>query len=1049
MSSRASILPGARGPLLRWLAVFAAILLCLAYESNAHVPAADAMLMDLRRTIGVSRLINPQLSISGGDGPCRPAAATGDSVFPGTCTATVVPSTTARRIAVLSKRATQAMQVSARPEALHTMALIDLLWADTSGKSVNRSISYLQSAARTSDRPAPILADQAAAFIVRAARTRDPRDLLNAVEAADSAVRLEPKNLAARYNLALALDLSEVAGQAEQAWDAYMAVDGKSGWGQAARERVATIRRSRDRPARPAVGAPPSALGAYASAAPQDARFWGWEELLDRWGAAVLRQADAEADRLLWTAEVLGTELERRHGDATLAQAVEAISATARGTAARSRLAAAHRHAAAAHRAYRAMRFDSMEAHARAALDVPAPSSTLRQWAWHYVGVARVLDGAWAETAALYADLLQEVDTLRSPALAGNAYAIWGTALYRSGRYQGARELYQKASRALDRTREIEQQGRAEYLLASTEFQLGMTAEAYVSAFRCLKALRGERNSTWLHSMLAVTSENAAREGLLLTAIRLQDESLAVARQTRSAYAAEALVQRVQLRVVRGDPRAGLDLREAEALIRSLPQDEIRAWLQADLQESRATSMVRGTPARAVAQLDSVIAVSGGSRTPLRLLRALVARATARLSLGDVAGATEDMDRASALVRENADSVREAPLRSLLLQNARGVFDRLAMLQVARGDTAGALRTVEQSRLSRVVAAASIPGEDGWQLPRTTVAVVYFLVGDTLLAWTAAGMDLRLTRTVVQRDTLARRIERTRSLLEARAADPVLKRHLAELYEVLVRPLEGSLARGSDLVLIPDGELMDVPFAALYDRSAGRFLVESHELRFAKSLRDVASVRTTPHTGYSVFAAPEYGRHDYPEFTALPSAAAEVRTVASLYPNARVLGGGSTRAMELRNALRSASVFHFAGHAVLDEEKPERSFLALTPDGAGDALTVSDIEKMDLRNLRLVVLSACETLRSPGGRQTGGRGLAMALMGAGTAGVVGSLGRVDDALTQSLMVEFHRAYRRTGSAPAALRHAQLQMLRSGDPDHASPAAWGTFQYTGN
>jgi CHAT domain-containing protein len=56
---------------------------------------------------------------------------------------------------------------------------------------------------------------------------------------------------------------------------------------------------------------------------------------------------------------------------------------------------------------------------------------------------------------------------------------------------------------------------------------------------------------------------------------------------------------------------------------------------------------------------------------------------------------------------------------------------------------------------------------------------------------------------------------------------------------------------------------------------------------------------------------------------------------------------------------------------------------------------------------------------------------------------------VDDAATRALMTRFHRAWRRTGNGPAALREAQLELLRSPDPALRSAAAWGTFRYAGS
>jgi CHAT domain-containing protein len=104
---------------------------------------------------------------------------------------------------------------------------------------------------------------------------------------------------------------------------------------------------------------------------------------------------------------------------------------------------------------------------------------------------------------------------------------------------------------------------------------------------------------------------------------------------------------------------------------------------------------------------------------------------------------------------------------------------------------------------------------------------------------------------------------------------------------------------------------------------------------------------------------------------------------------------------------------------------------------------------MRLGGVRLVVLSACRTLRAGGERSGGFAGLSGALLGAGAGGVVGGTEEVDDAAARVLMTAFHRAWRRTGDGPAALRHAQLELLRAADPALRSPAAWGTFRYAGS
>ncbi len=113
-----------------------------------------------------------------------------------------------------------------------------------------------------------------------------------------------------------------------------------------------------------------------------------------------------------------------------------------------------------------------------------------------------------------------------------------------------------------------------------------------------------------------------------------------------------------------------------------------------------------------------------------------------------------------------------------------------------------------------------------------------------------------------------------------------------------------------------------------------------------------------------------------------------------------------------------------------------------------DRLAANAAGALDLRGVRLVVLSACRTLRSRAGRAEGSAGLSGALLSAGAGGVVGSLWQVDDELALPLMRAFHRSYAASGSPADALREAQLEMLRSPHPARRSPFAWAAFRYVG-
>jgi CHAT domain-containing protein len=141
---------------------------------------------------------------------------------------------------------------------------------------------------------------------------------------------------------------------------------------------------------------------------------------------------------------------------------------------------------------------------------------------------------------------------------------------------------------------------------------------------------------------------------------------------------------------------------------------------------------------------------------------------------------------------------------------------------------------------------------------------------------------------------------------------------------------------------------------------------------------------------------------------------------------------------------------HFAGHAVFDDARPERSYLVLAPsrDDASGRLTAAELARLDLRRVRLVVLSACRTTRTGHSRGAGYSGLSGALLAAGASGTIGSTWDVDDRSTGELMAAFHDAHRRGMNPRDALRAAQLTLLRSRDPRLRTPAAWAGFRYAG-
>jgi CHAT domain-containing protein len=571
--------------------------------------------------------------------------------------------------------------------------------------------------------------------------------------------------------------------------------------------------------------------------------------------------------------------------------------------------------------------------------------------------------------------------------------------------------------------------------------------------------LRLYRNSRWTPNALSATARLAATGGLPHAAMRMHDERVTAAlRSGIAVQAAEALLGRAQALAASHDlVGAARASRLGRRYIALVPDSSLRSQMGLDARLSEARSLEETDPARAEAALDSVLSKPRQIRAVLFLLQALVGRADLRAARGDAEAAMADLDSAAQVMGAQRGTGLSVAYRTSVIEAARGVYDRLVLLRLAAGDTSGALRALERGRVSLVSSTAGRRdvrvGHE--QLPSGTVAGDYALIGDTLLIWTFHGSNVRLVRRHVDHARLARAAERVRTVLERRDGVGTVHEELTWLFDELIRPVADRLGpAGSRLVVVADGDIPADLFAVLIDRERGEYLIQRYVLLFAPSLNDVAGThrRATRPYRTAVIADPAFDVRAYPSLERLPEARVEADSVAALYGKAPVLADAAATRPAVTNALLAVIVVHFAGHATFDNQRPERSYLVLAREHqAADpgALTAAELGRADLHGVDLFVLSACETLRTRGGRTGGFTGFAAALLGAGAGGVVGSSWEVSDRASRRLMIEFHRGYQASGDAAGALRDAQLRLLRSGDPSLRDPSAWAAFRYAGN
>jgi CHAT domain-containing protein/tetratricopeptide (TPR) repeat protein len=310
---------------------------------------------------------------------------------------------------------------------------------------------------------------------------------------------------------------------------------------------------------------------------------------------------------------------------------------------------------------------------------------------------------------------------------------------------------------------------------------------------------------------------------------------------------------------------------------------------------------------------------------------------------------------------------------------------------------------------------------------------------------------------------------------------------LADLSHRLLAPVAHLLRGAERLVIVPDGALWYISFAALPDpgaggpAGAGPPLVVGHEIVTLPSLsvlprlrRDAAGRRPAP-GAVAILADPVFDAMDSrvmpipmvagetsvlrgdrgARLARLPFSRAEAQAILSVAPRQGTLAAldfDASRETVLSGRLAQYRIVHFATHAVLNTENPELSGVMLSmvdPQGRprDGFLRLSDIYRLHLP-ADLVVLSACRTALGREIRGEGMIGLTRGFFSAGAREVLVSLWPVEDRATAELMRRFYReVFSRGRPAAAALREAQTAMWR--DEGWRSAYYWAGFSLQGD
>jgi len=525
----------------------------------------------------------------------------------------------------------------------------------------------------------------------------------------------------------------------------------------------------------------------------------------------------------------------------------------------------------------------------------------------------------------------------------------------------------------------------------------------------------GDYGAEWLAMSLVARAH--ARLGQLDSAVVSGQIAVTAVERLRGALASEAL--RATYVADRADVYGDLVL----ALLRLNRNEE--AFALADAARSRTLLEHIGS-----ARADALPELIEGERV-LRRIDALVQR-------------LRETERGRLRERGESDDSVAAPIAAELAA-ARGEYEALLVRSAQRNPRATALLGAEPVRLD-TVRASLLPGE---------VLLEYLVTPTRLIVFAVTAGAVRIHQAELAGPTLAQRIRLIRELWGARSLEwkdglPAAR----ALHQTLIAPLvsAGMLAEASRVFIVPHGMLGQVPFAALQDRTTGRFLAQDFALVHLPSAAALPALRqrgsgSAGWVGVATGFAPIPGE--------LPATRTELEALRASVPQAQLLFGSRATESAVRDALAGKGLVHVATHGILNVRHPMFSRIELArpakvrTDDDG-RLEVHEVLGLTIRS-PLVFFSGCETgagleWTAELVRGTGDLTLAQAVLSAGAADVIMTLWRIDDVGAAEFAAAFYRGFR---SMPVADALASAQRQMANDARYASPYYWAGYTLSGD
>ena len=258
------------------------------------------------------------------------------------------------------------------------------------------------------------------------------------------------------------------------------------------------------------------------------------------------------------------------------------------------------------------------------------------------------------------------------------------------------------------------------------------------------------------------------------------------------------------------------------------------------------------------------------------------------------------------------------------------------------------------------------------------------------------------------------------------------------LYAKLIHPFSTDIGDAEQLMIIPDDELSYLPFELLRQKNKARLLEKySVAYNYSCSLLQPDEKANSQHSALAMA----------PLIKTLPASEKEISHI-----NGDKFSGEKATKEKFMDLAGKYSIIHLATRAIANDKDPAKSFIEFYPRDSvytSSKLFTNEIAALDLGNVNLVILSACESGKGQLDKGEGLMSITHAFSSAGCRNTIASLWRADDVSTARISGYLHSHLSNGSTYAEALRQAKKEYLQSAPKRFQTPAYWSHLRLIGS